>query len=144
MRPLPAAVVPAFTAGLAIERSLQLPHRCILRMLERAERDQGHPIAAIALGLEQVIAAVDRLRDRGLGLRVSGRWHRRTASPHDRVRLTLGDRANEPRRMPRARVPNNQIARAEPSTWAMMILGFAGVGFMAYRRRNKTEMLRLA
>ncbi len=24
----------------------------------------------------------------------------------------------------------------EPSTWAMMILGFAGVGFMAYRRRN--------
>jgi hypothetical protein len=28
----------------------------------------------------------------------------------------------------------------EPSTWAMMILGFAGVGFMAYRRRNR-EML---
>jgi hypothetical protein len=25
----------------------------------------------------------------------------------------------------------------EPSTWAMMILGFAGVGFMAYRRRNQ-------
>jgi hypothetical protein len=24
----------------------------------------------------------------------------------------------------------------EPSTWAVMILGFAGVGFMAYRRRN--------
>jgi hypothetical protein len=24
----------------------------------------------------------------------------------------------------------------EPSTWAMTILGFAGVGFMAYRRRN--------
>jgi hypothetical protein len=26
----------------------------------------------------------------------------------------------------------------EPSTWAMMILGFAGVGFMAYRRRNQS------
>ena len=26
----------------------------------------------------------------------------------------------------------------EPSTWAMMILGFAGVGFMAYRQRNQT------
>jgi hypothetical protein len=26
----------------------------------------------------------------------------------------------------------------EPSTWAMMILGFAGVGFMTYRRRRKT------
>jgi hypothetical protein len=24
----------------------------------------------------------------------------------------------------------------EPSTWAVMILGFAGVGFMGYRRRN--------
>jgi hypothetical protein len=28
----------------------------------------------------------------------------------------------------------------EPSTWAMMILGFSGVGFMAYRRR-KSAML---
>ena len=26
----------------------------------------------------------------------------------------------------------------EPSTWAMLILGFAGVGFMAYRRKSKT------
>ena len=25
----------------------------------------------------------------------------------------------------------------EPSTWAMMILGFAGVGFMAYRRKKQ-------
>jgi hypothetical protein len=31
----------------------------------------------------------------------------------------------------------------EPSTWAMMILGFAGVGFMAYRRRNNDAMLRV-
>ena len=31
----------------------------------------------------------------------------------------------------------------EPSTWAMMILGFAGIGFMAYRRKNKGA-LRLA
>jgi PEP-CTERM motif len=30
----------------------------------------------------------------------------------------------------------------EPSTWAMMILGFCGVGFMAYRRKNSA--LRLA
>ena len=29
----------------------------------------------------------------------------------------------------------------EPSTWAMMILGFFGVGFMAYRRRNQTAAL---
>jgi PEP-CTERM motif-containing protein len=32
----------------------------------------------------------------------------------------------------------------EPSTWAMMILGFAGIGAMAYRRRNKTAMIRVA
>jgi hypothetical protein len=32
----------------------------------------------------------------------------------------------------------------EPSTWAMMILGFAGVGFMAYRRRNQSASLRAA
>jgi hypothetical protein len=32
----------------------------------------------------------------------------------------------------------------EPSTWAMMILGFAGVAFMAYRRRNKDALLRVA
>jgi len=29
----------------------------------------------------------------------------------------------------------------EPSTWAMMILGFAGLGFMAYRRKSKPAML---
>ena len=29
----------------------------------------------------------------------------------------------------------------EPSTWAMMILGFAGIGFMAYRRTSKPVFL---
>ena len=32
----------------------------------------------------------------------------------------------------------------EPSTWAMMILGFAGGGFMAYRRRNQTPAVSVA
>ena len=32
----------------------------------------------------------------------------------------------------------------EPSTWAMMILGFVGVGFMAYRRKDKLAGFRLA
>ena len=31
----------------------------------------------------------------------------------------------------------------EPSTWAMMLLGFIGVGFTAYRRRNTTTTFRL-
>jgi PEP-CTERM motif len=29
----------------------------------------------------------------------------------------------------------------EPSTWVMMILGFAGIGFMAYRRKSKPALL---
>ena len=29
----------------------------------------------------------------------------------------------------------------EPSTWAMMILGFAGLGFMAYRRKSKPTLM---
>jgi hypothetical protein len=32
----------------------------------------------------------------------------------------------------------------EPSTWAMLILGFAGVGFMAYRRKQNGSALRIA
>jgi hypothetical protein len=34
----------------------------------------------------------------------------------------------------------NVSAVPESSTWAMMILGFAGVGFAAYRRKNKTAL----
>jgi hypothetical protein len=29
----------------------------------------------------------------------------------------------------------------EPSTWAMMILGFGGIGFMAYRRKSKPALM---
>ena len=29
----------------------------------------------------------------------------------------------------------------EPSTWAMMILGFAGIGVMAYRRKSKPALM---
>ena len=32
----------------------------------------------------------------------------------------------------------------EPATWAMMVLGFFGVGFMAYRRRNQNTAFRLS
>jgi hypothetical protein len=32
----------------------------------------------------------------------------------------------------------------EPSTWAMMILGFCGLGFMAYRRKQSGPTLRVA
>jgi hypothetical protein len=29
----------------------------------------------------------------------------------------------------------------EPSTWAMMLLGFAGIGFMAYRRKSRPALI---
>ena len=29
----------------------------------------------------------------------------------------------------------------EPSSWALLILGFAGVGFMAYRRKSKPALM---
>jgi hypothetical protein len=32
-------------------------------------------------------------------------------------------------------------ASKEPSTWAMMLLGFAGLGFMAYRRKSKPVLM---
>ena len=35
----------------------------------------------------------------------------------------------------------NVSAVPEPSTWAMMILGFAGLGFMAYRRKSKPALM---
>ena len=31
----------------------------------------------------------------------------------------------------------------EPATWAMLLIGFAGVGFMAYRRRNQNTAFRI-
>ena len=34
----------------------------------------------------------------------------------------------------------NVSAVPEPSTWAMLILGFAGVGYMAYRRRRPAAL----
>jgi PEP-CTERM motif len=46
------------------------------------------------------------------------------------------DRANDPPLPPFTAIP----AVPEPSTWATMILGFAGVGFMSYRR-HKTSAL---
>jgi hypothetical protein len=36
---------------------------------------------------------------------------------------------------------NPASAVPEPSTWAMMILGFAGLGLMAYRRKSKPALL---
>ena len=38
------------------------------------------------------------------------------------------------------RAGEGSAAVPEPSTWAMMVLGFAGVGFMIYRRRREAAV----
>jgi hypothetical protein len=42
-----------------------------------------------------------------------------------------------------AGVTYTEVASAvpEPSTWAMLLLGFVGVGFMAYRRKSKPALM---
>jgi hypothetical protein len=37
-------------------------------------------------------------------------------------------------------VNNVVIGVPEPVTWAMMLIGFAGIGFMAHRRRRETKL----
>jgi hypothetical protein len=46
--------------------------------------------------------------------------------------------------LPMANITGNVAAVPEPSTWATLLLGFAGVGFMAYRRSRKDQGLALA
>jgi len=48
----------------------------------------------------------------------------------DRVILSSGQNALE--------IDNISSSVPEPSTWAMMILGFMGVGFLAYRRKGRS------
>ena len=40
--------------------------------------------------------------------------------------------------------PTQVAAVPEASTWAMMLLGFFGIGFMAYRRKNEGSAFRVA
>lgn len=63
--------------------------------------------------------------------------------PFDTVRSPAGGEAPTPwkdnlRPLPETPVP----AVPEPSTWAMMILGFSGLGVLAYRRRNLSSSVR--
>jgi hypothetical protein len=36
--------------------------------------------------------------------------------------------------------PNIGAAAPEPSTWAMMLLGFLGLGWLAYRRKDQPAL----
>ncbi len=56
------------------------------------------------------------------------------------VQLDFGDDANNIRGVTN---PYVQLAPAvpEPTTWTMMLLGFAGIGFAAYRRKPKPALI---
>jgi PEP-CTERM motif len=69
----------------------------------------------------------------------------------DNSLIQYGPNPNDPQSGSTFAFPRNQDARfrldglvtpiPEPSTWAMMILGFAGVGFIAYRRKSKPALM---
>ena len=60
--------------------------------------------------------------------------------------IVLGTTALDPSNVNTAFAGTLSITAAvpEPSTWAMMVLGFCGLGFMAYRRKQSGSQLRLA
>ncbi len=55
---------------------------------------------------------------------------------YDKVVLSSGQNSFE--------VDNITTGVPEPSTWAMMLIGFAGVGFAAYRGSRRPEAVSLA
>jgi hypothetical protein len=60
----------------------------------------------------------------------------------DSVKFSTGDTAFE---FAFTASPNLTVTPAvpEPSTWAMMIAGFAGVGFVSYRQKSNEPALRI-
>ena len=59
MSPVPPTVMPPVAAWFAVQRSLELPDRRYLWLLQSSERHQRDAITAIALGLQEIEAAVD-------------------------------------------------------------------------------------
>jgi hypothetical protein len=57
--PAGAGCIPAFAARLTVQRSLEPPHGRVQELPEGAQRDQGDAVGAVALGLQQIEAAID-------------------------------------------------------------------------------------
>jgi hypothetical protein len=55
--------------------------------------------------------------------------------------LGLLDRENDPFEVFGTRSDNHIASVPEPSTWAMMLVGFAGLGFAGYRASRRTAAL---
>ena len=64
-----------------------------------------------------------------------GQWHREFWSQWHRA---WGNRLVLPRRTGLAK--HLVVGVPEPSTWAMMLLGFVGLGFLAHRRKSRAPL----
>jgi hypothetical protein len=104
----------------------------------------GQTIAGLShsLGEDQLIfpTGTEVVDGNGLGFRLSN--NETVAIFEDSFKLPAGEFKD----VTSALAPNENgfgiftvtAAVPEPSTWAMMILGFLGLGFVAYRRKNQT------
>jgi len=57
------------------------------------------------------------------------------------IPTTSADNSNTLTLIDNLQLGSTVSAVPEPSTWAMMLLGFAGVGFMVYRRKSKPSLM---
>jgi hypothetical protein len=83
----------------------------------------------------------------GAGGTISGKWDalegNGTTTLFAQLDNILGGRSYinfHTMQFPGGEIRGNIGAVPEPSTWAMMILGFAGVGYMTYRRRKTAAL----
>jgi len=64
-----------------------------------------------------------------------------TVNPSNINQLVIGS-YSETADFANVTLTNDQVAAVpEPSTWAMMVLGFGGLGFLAYRRKDRKSGL---
>lgn len=111
-----------------------------------AQLNSGVTFASLAPGLDQIFWIGDGLTGDGSGLGSTQTF----LAPSGATRLFLGtvDGFGWSNNVGNVSVMINDLTGVggvpEPSTWAMMILGFAGVGFMAYRRKQNGQALRIA
>jgi hypothetical protein len=81
----------------------------------------------------------------GVNYDTSGKYYGFQNSLFDELRITVPFESN-PNASPHGFMLDNLLFNAatpavpEPSTWAMLLLGFAGIGFMAYRRKARPAL----
>jgi DNA invertase Pin-like site-specific DNA recombinase len=105
----------------------------------------------LARSTRDLLNILDTVAKAGAGFRSLADAWADTTTPHGRLMLTvLGGLAEFERELIRARTGEGRkraMARGvkfgrppEPSTWAMMLIGFTGLGFAFRKSRRKVSM----